>query len=109
VAFVLGLPIIGTLKEHRAVLFSECVELLRSSNQAPRFSNVAGGTIRVDLRVPLYLGAHSGFVRGQFDVTDAEGDPIMLSARSDRDGTIALPRNKVACQGWELYSSWILE
>jgi hypothetical protein len=91
-AFVVGLPVIGTLKEYRATLFSESIELARASNQAPRFSNVTSGTTRVDLGKPIYIGPHSGLVRGYFEVMDPEGDPITLTAVSDKDGTVTLPQ-----------------
>jgi hypothetical protein len=91
-AFVVGLPVIGTLKEYKTTLFKESIDLLRSPNQAPRFSNVVTGAIRVDLRRPVYLGAHAGFVRGQFDVLDPEGDPFTLTAVSHQDGTVTLPQ-----------------
>lgn len=91
-AFVVGLPVIGTLKEYRATLFNESFELARASNQAPKFSNVTSGTTRVDFGTPLYIGPHSGFVRGYFEVMDPEGDPITLTATSAMDGTVTLPQ-----------------
>jgi hypothetical protein len=91
-AFVVGLPVLGTLKEYRATLFNESFELARAANQAPKFSNVTSGTTRVDLGRPLYIGPHSGLVRGYFEVMDPEGDPITLTATSAKDGTVTLPQ-----------------
>lgn len=94
IAFVVGLPVIGTLKEYKATLFKESIELARAANQAPVFSNVTAGTTRVDLGKSVYVGRHSGFVRGYFDVMDPEGDPFTLSYVSNRDGNMNLSNNQ---------------
>ncbi len=90
VAFVVDLPVLGTLDEYRKTLFSETIDLATSPNQPPRFSGVKTDTIHVDLGSPVVLGPRAGGFQGYFDVTDPEGGPLQLSATSSLDGRIPL-------------------
>ena len=90
IAFVVGLPIIGTLDEHRKVLFSEKIELSRSPNEPPVFSGVRSDTIPVDVDTRVVLGPRGGSLQGYFDVMDRESTEFTLIADSNLDGRISL-------------------
>ena len=90
VAFLVDLPVLGTLAEHKKTLFSETFDLATSPNQPPQFTGVKTDTIRVDIGVPLVLGPRNGSLQGYFDVTDPEGSALTLKAVSSVDGQIPL-------------------
>lgn len=83
VAFVVGLPIVGTLSEHEENVFRERFELFRSPNAPPVFTNVRTGTIDVDIDKPVPLATF-------FSVEDPEGSELTLVAQSSKDGQIPL-------------------
>lgn len=90
VAFLVDLPVLGTLSEHKKVVFDEAFDLARSPNQPPRFSGVASGDVSVEVGRPVVLGPRSGSLQGYFDVSDPEGGDLKIVAVSDKDGTIPL-------------------
>lgn len=90
VAFLVDLPVLGTLSEHKKVVFDEAFDLARSPNQPPRFSGVASGDVSVEVGRPVVLGPRGGSLQGYFDVSDPEGGDLKIVAVSDKDGTIPL-------------------
>lgn len=90
VAFVVDLPVLGTLDEHRKTLFDETYQLTTSPNQPPRFSGVKTDTIHADVGSPVVLGPRNGGLQGYFDVMDPEGGTLRLAAVSSLDGPIPL-------------------
>lgn len=90
VAFLVDLPVLGTLAEYKTTLFNESFDLATSPNQPPKFSGVKTDTIQADIGSPVVLGPRNGGLQGYFDVSDPEGGDLTVRAVSSVDGSIPL-------------------
>lgn len=88
-AFVVGLPVLGTLDEYRTTLFKESIEFSRSPNQAPTIL-VQVPQKRVELGQSVNLGffRNDGACAGIYCVFDPEEGTVGFTLTSDLDGPL---------------------